>query len=57
MSQDGLLTADAIYAILSEENQIKKNKSNCRVMSFANTFRKITAISKSNEIFLKDWSF
>lgn len=62
MSQDGLLTADAIYAILSEEKpnqkeQIKKNKSNCRVMSFANTFRKITAISKSNEIFLKDWSF
>ena len=57
MSQDGLLTADAIYAILSEEKPNQKNKSNCRVMSFANTFRKITAISKSNEIFLKDWSF
>lgn len=48
MSQDGLLTADAVYAVLSEENQIKENKSSCLVMSFANTFRKITVMSKSN---------
>ena len=47
------------YGRLDENLQgtLQKNKSNCRVMSFANTFRKITAISKSNEIFLKDWSF
>lgn len=41
MSQDGLLTADAVYAILSEKNQIKRNKSSCLVMSFANTFPKL----------------
>ena len=51
MSQDGLLTANAVYAVLSEEKPNQREQINCLVMSFANTFRRITAMSKSSEIF------
>ena len=52
MSQDGLLTADAIYAILSEEKPNQKEQ----IKLPRDELRKYFPQNYS-EIFLKDWSF
>lgn len=51
MSQTACLPLTLSTLFYRKKSQIKRNKSNCLVMSFANTFRKITAMSKSNGIF------